>query len=124
MIENVSILLFADLQFGSDKITDFLRQAISVSHLRGLPLNDKRGLVGSWHVASVMLHRAVGALEFVTETQQKFVDKKKRLRGIKAIKAEAAAEAKKSIWPMVLGVILLAAVAAALWYFLFGPGKT
>lgn len=113
-----------DLQFGADKITDFLRQAISVSHLRGLPVPDKRGLVGSWHYASVMLHRAVGALEYVNEMQQDFVSAKKKMRGIRAIKSEAAATAKKSIVPAIIGVIVIAAVAGALWYFLFGPGKT
>jgi hypothetical protein len=108
-----------DLQFGSDKITDFLRQAISVAHLRGLPLADKRGLVGTWHVASVMLHRAVGALEYISETKHQMEEQKSGLRGIRAIKSEAAATQKKSIVPVVVGVMVVAAVAAALYFLLF-----
>jgi hypothetical protein len=108
-----------DLAFGADKITDFLRQAISVSHLKGLPLADKRGLVGEWHVASVMLHRAVGALEYLAETQQEFVSRKEQARGIKAIKTEAAGLSRKNIWPMLLGTLLVAGVAGGLIYVLF-----
>jgi hypothetical protein len=113
-----------DLQFGSDKITDFLRQAISVAHLRGLPLADKRGLVGTWHVASVMLHRAVGALEYINETKHVMEEQKSGLRGIRAIKSEAAGVRRKSVAPIVAGVVVVAAVAAALYYFLFmQPGS-
>jgi hypothetical protein len=108
-----------DLRFGSDKITDFLRQAIAVAHLRGLPMADKRGLVGNWHVASVMLHRAVGALEFINETQQEITQHRVGLRGIKAIKSEAAATIKKSKVPMIIGTIFVLAVVGALYYFLF-----
>jgi len=108
-----------DLKFGSDKITDLLRQAISVAHLRGLPMADKRGLVSTWHVASVMLHRAVGALEFINETQQEVKRHRVGPRGIRAIKSEAAATIQKSKGPMIIGVIVIFAVAAALYYFLF-----
>jgi len=108
-----------DLKFGSDKITDFLRQAISVAHLRGLPMADKRALVGFWHFASVMLHRAVGALEFMNETQMEVAQHKAGPRGVRAIKSEAAARFQKSKWPMIIGVVFVLAIAAGLYYFLF-----
>lgn len=108
-----------DLKFGSDKITDLLRQAISVAHLRGLPMADKRVLVGAWHYASVMLHRAVGALEYINETQQVLRREKVGPRGIRTIKSEAAARMKKSKWPMIMGAVLVLAVVAAMYYFLF-----
>ncbi len=107
-----------DLKFGSDKITDFLRQAISVAHLRGLPTADKRGLVAVWHTASIMLHRAAGALEFIHETGQVAKTTKGGVFGIKAIKAEAAGTQKKSIVPLVAGVVVVLAVIAGVVYFL------
>ncbi|KPK71719.1 MAG: hypothetical protein AMJ84_05750 [Acidithiobacillales bacterium SM23_46] len=108
-----------DLQFGSDKITDLLRQSISISHLRGLPKADKTNLVGAWHLASVMLHRAVGALEYLKESQEVVRRKQSGLRGIRAIKSEAAMVTKKSKLPVIIGVALVLAVAAGLYYFLF-----
>jgi len=108
-----------DLRFGADKITDFLRQAIAVAHLRGLPMADKRGLVGGWHVASVMLHRAVGALEFINETQQVVQQRKAGPRGIRFIKSQAAGTRKKSKLPMILGTLVVVAVVGAIFYFLF-----
>jgi len=116
----VSGKISEDLQFGADKITDFLRQAISVAHLRGLPLADKRGLVSVWHVASVMLHRAVGALEFIKETQVQVTHKKRGApRGVRDIKFESAGQLKSDLLSKVAGVTFLAAVAAAMIYFLF-----
>jgi len=101
-----------DLKFGSDKIADFLRQAISIAHLRSLPMADKRGLVSVWHVGSVMLHRAAGALEFINETHMVVKHEKHSARGIKAIKSEAAGYTEKSKLPIVLGVVAVIAVVA------------
>lgn len=109
-----------DLKFGADKITDFLRQAISVGHLRGLPIADKRTLVGQWHLASVMLHRAVGALEYMNESQQQIVRHKRGgQRGIRAIKSDAAMVVKKSKLPVLIGIVVVIAVAVGLYFFLF-----
>ena len=108
-----------ELQFGADKITDLLRQAISISHLRGLPLADKRNLVGSWHVASIMLHRAVGALEYTAETQRDVASHKGKLRGIRAIKSEAALVGRRSKLPAIIGTIFVLAVVGTVAYFLF-----
>jgi hypothetical protein len=113
-----------DLQFGADKITDFLRQAISVAHLRSLPLADKRGLVSGWHVASVMLHRAVGALEFMIEVNESAIalSKKKRKapRGIRDIKTESAGPRQNNIVSITIGLIVLAAYVAGVGFVLFG----
>ncbi len=107
-----------DLKFGSDKITDFLRQAISIAHLRSLPMADKRGLVAMWHVASVMLHRAVGALEFINEAHLEIKQQKGGARGIKAIKSEAADVRKKSKLPVILGVVAVVVVVAIVYFIL------
>jgi len=115
----VSTKIPEDLKFGGDKITDFLRQAISVAHLRGLPMADKRGLVSVWHVASVMLHRAVGALEYVIETHTEVRQTRSGLRGIKAIKSEAAGRRKKSNLPKVAAGLVVVAAALVGLYFLF-----
>jgi len=107
-----------DLRFGADKITDFLRQAISAAHLRGLPAADKRGLVSAWHVASVMLHRAVGALEYIGATQHIVKHKKAAAHGIWAIKQQAAGGRKRSKAPLIIGAVIIIAAAAAAAYFL------
>jgi len=109
-----------NLKFGEDKITDLLRQAISIAHIRGLPVADKRGLIGAWHVASVMLHRAVGALEYINETREEMREKKHRIGGVRAIKSEAAAVKKKSKVPMVIGALVVIAAAVGLYFLLFG----
>lgn len=108
-----------NLKFGADRITELLRQAISVAHLRGLPVADKMGLVGSWHFASVMLHRAVGALEYLAEGHAEVAGKKGGIRGIKAIKAEAAGGTKRSKTPLIIAavVVVAGAIAAAVYFF-------
>jgi hypothetical protein len=53
--------------YGGDRILEILRQSISVSHLRALPMGDKRNLYKSWHTVFVYLSRTVGAYRFISE---------------------------------------------------------
>ncbi len=57
----------ADVGFGADKMTDLLRQSISISHLRGLPRPDRVVMFGTWHHVFIQMCRAVGALKFISE---------------------------------------------------------
>jgi hypothetical protein len=53
--------------YGGDQLSELLRQSISVMHIRGLPIPDRRTLYQSWHYVYIYLARMVGALRFVAE---------------------------------------------------------
>jgi len=53
--------------FGSDKIQNLTRQCISISHLRTLPLTDRKGLLVDWHTVYVIITRVAGAFQFMKE---------------------------------------------------------
>ena len=57
----------ANVSFGGDRMTELLRQSISISHLRGLPKPDRMALLSTWHTVFILLTRAVGALKFIAE---------------------------------------------------------
>lgn len=122
---------FNDKQFpyGGDKISGLLRSCVSVSHLRSLPLSDRRGLYKEWHTASVLLSRTVGAYKFINEGYE-YVPPKGGGSGapqggqsIAAIKAGAKTgpSAKKAGGGSKKGVVALVVVgaAAAVWWFMF-----
>lgn len=64
-----AVLQFAprDIDFGSGKMGDMLRNAISLDHLRDQPESDKEKLYGDWHSIYILMTRAVGAMAFVAE---------------------------------------------------------
>ncbi|MBX7246600.1 MAG: hypothetical protein K1X53_13975 [Candidatus Sumerlaeaceae bacterium] len=55
------------LVFGNDRMQDFLRQAISMSHLRGLTKADRATMLSLWHYVFIYLSQAAGALQFINE---------------------------------------------------------
>lgn len=57
----------AKVGFGGERMTELLRQSISISHLRGLPKSDRTALLSTWHLVFILLTRAVGALKFIAE---------------------------------------------------------
>ncbi|MBI5154880.1 hypothetical protein HZA57_06555 [Candidatus Poribacteria bacterium] len=56
-----------NLDYGGTSIRDLLNKCVSVSHLRALPLNDRRALYKDWHSVFVRLSRTVGAFKFISE---------------------------------------------------------
>jgi hypothetical protein len=53
--------------YGGDQLSELLRQSISVMHIRGLPVPDRRTLYQSWQYVYIYLARMVGALRFMVE---------------------------------------------------------
>ncbi|MBN1901044.1 hypothetical protein JW926_06935 [Candidatus Sumerlaeota bacterium] len=80
-------------KYEPDKMTNLLRQAISIIHLRGLPMADRKNLIILWHEAYIHLTQVMGAFEFISEGYQ---PKKKESRdtSIAALK-KGAADAQK-----------------------------
>jgi len=53
--------------FGGDKAQALLRSCVSVSHLRSLPMPDRRAMQKEWHTVRVHLIRTVGGFKFLAE---------------------------------------------------------
>lgn len=115
----VSQKLPSDVKIGGEKMQDLLRQAISISHLRGLPKADKQTIISNWHAAFISLARAVGCLQLISQGYVPTVKEAKSGTGIRdlkgggATKKKAAGSGKK--W--VMRIIILGAIAAAVYYF-------
>ena len=77
------------------QMSNLLRQAISISHLRGLPLADRKNLLILWHEVLIHLSQVLGAFLLIKEGYQ---PKKKERKGttIAALKRGASdSESKK-----------------------------
>lgn len=85
--------------FGGDKANALLRQCVSVSHLRSLPIPDRRTLLKDWHTVFVHLSRTVGAFKFLSEgyipPPRKAVSMTGGGHSVASIKAANAASQKK-----------------------------
>ena len=65
-----------ELYYGADQMQELLRQSISISHLRTLPVNDRQELYKKWHATWVALTRTLGAFKFFDEVGYVHVPKK------------------------------------------------
>ncbi|PKO18678.1 hypothetical protein CVU37_04640 [candidate division BRC1 bacterium HGW-BRC1-1] len=101
------------VSYGAERMTDLLRQSISISHLRGLPKPDRVALIITWHSVFIQLTRAVGSLKFISEgwiprAQQKTggsnISDLKKAAGKKT--GEKAAWTKPKFWVIVVFVIV------------------
>lgn len=54
------------LDYGEKAMRDILNKCVSVAHIKGLPLNDKRGLLKEWHGGFVRLSRISGAVALIS----------------------------------------------------------
>ena len=112
------------LYFGGDKLQNLLRQAISVSHLRNLPVTDKRILYKEWHVIFILVTRVVGALEFI---QSGYIPSKRsmdhehsiaHIKGMAGSGGERGGKSKKQNSTTVI-IVIIVLIGAAAAYFLF-----
>lgn len=95
------------MDYGEKTIRDLLNKCVSVTHLRGLPLNDRRHIYKEWHTAFIRLSRSVGALKFLSEGYVPPDPTKKKKGKGGAVSAIIA----------VVVVVLLAVVGFAIWLF-------
>ncbi|GAB4312289.1 MAG: hypothetical protein Kow0059_02710 [Candidatus Sumerlaeia bacterium] len=113
------------INYGANRLQDFLRQTISVSHMRNLPVNDRRALFKEWHVVYIQLTRLAGALEFAQQTGH--VPRGARKGGgettISSLKAGASsskAGKRRGIPPAVFIIIGIGVAAGIAYYFIVG----
>jgi len=113
----VSQKLPPDVKIGGEKMQDLLRQAISISHLRGLPKADKQNLIANWHAAFIQLARAVGCLQFVVQGYLPTAKATKSGTGIKDLKGGSKKKQGGGAKKWIVRLIILAAIGAAVYYF-------
>jgi hypothetical protein len=96
------------LDYGDKIVRELLGKCVSVNHVQGLPLADKRSLLKEWHQAFILMSRTSGALAFLAEGYVPKAPKKK------AAKSAGGAEAKN--YAMIAVVIVIVAAAG---YYLY-----
>jgi hypothetical protein len=92
------------LDYGDKIVRD-----VSVNHVQGLPIADKRQLLKDWHRAFIMMSRTSGALAFLAEG---YTPKAPKKTGAK--KSADGGGAKK----FAIGAVVVAALGAGVWYYL------
>lgn len=113
--------------YGAEQIQNLLRQTISVSHMRNLPVNDRRSLFKEWHIIYIQLTRLVGGLEFAQQTGH-VPSKTKRGGGeatISGLKSGARGVTKKKSLgstSIIAGVIVIGLALGAIYYFFIRSG--
>jgi len=102
-------------KYEPEKMTTLLRQAISVVHLRGIPLADRKNLVVLWHEVSIRLNQVMGAFGFISEGYQP-KKKERKDTSIVGLKRAAGGEKKKKGvgGKTVLTVVMILIIVAAL----------
>jgi len=71
------------VNFGSDRMVELLRKAVSLNQLRQLPEGDRRDIISTWHFIYVLLTRTLGEYQYYVDNpkvsgKEKFGAKKKR----------------------------------------------
>ena len=102
-----------------ENITNLLRQAISVTHLRGLPVADRKNLMIIWHDVYVHLSQVLGAFVFIAEGYQPR-KKEKKDTSIAALKKSASSKAQKKegVGKVIFIVILIVLIAGVVFYMM------
>lgn len=81
-------------RYDPEKITVLLRQAISVTHLRSLPVADRKNLFDTWHEVHVHLTQVLGAFHLIAQGYQP-TKKEKKSTSIASLKKGAGGGKKK-----------------------------
>ena len=97
------------LDYGDKIVRELLGKCVSVTHVQGLPIADKRSLLKEWHRAFILMSRTSGALAFLGEG---YVPKAPKKTSVK--QSGGGSGAKNYI----TGIIVLVVLAAAV-YFLY-----
>ncbi len=102
-------------RYDPEKITNLLRQAISVTHLRGLPIPDRKTLFVTWHEVYVHLTQVMGAFSLICEGYQP-KKKVKKDSSIAALKRGASDKKKKesSAGKIILIVVVIIVVVVGI----------
>lgn len=100
-----------DINFGSDKMTDMLRDSVSLKHLRDMPKVDKGTALANWHSAYILLTRAAGAMAFIAEGYKHEAEVERQV-DLRSIKAGGRVARRRQEWyknPSIVTMILVGA---------------
>jgi hypothetical protein len=100
-----------EFQYDPAKINAILRQAISVVHLRGLPIPDRKNILVLWHEVFVHLSQVLGAFTFISEENYQPLKKERKDTSIAALKKRGKKKEKKQGKGKIIFVIILCIVA-------------
>jgi hypothetical protein len=103
-----------EVGYEGDKISNVLRQCISVAQLRAMPIPDRRGLYKEWHAIFVKLNQVDGALEFMARGWvPRALDRQTgtSISDIKRMGGGAAKRKKKTLKVVIVLVVLVLAGA-------------
>lgn len=105
-------------QYDPEKIQNILRQAISVTHLRGLPVSDRKNLLVLWHEVHVHLAQVLGAFKLISHGYQpkKKVKKDSSIAALKKGASDKKSKKKSGAGKAVLIIVLLIIVGAAIFF--------
>lgn len=112
-----------DLNYSGEKINNILRQSISASQLRTMPIPDRRGLYKEWHSIFIHLSWLRGGLQFMAQGWvPRAISTGPTGTSVRDIKSGASAVApgknKSNKGKVIVGIIVLAAIGGAVYYFL------
>lgn len=99
-----------NLGYQGDKIGSMLRQCISVSQLRAMPVPERRGLYKEWHSISINLSQAQGMVDFIAQGWEPRIANTKSGYSIADIKGRKDKGKKKGKAGMIVTVIIILAV--------------
>lgn len=71
------------VNFGSERIVELLRKAVSLNQIRQLPEIDKKDIISNWHYIYILLTRTLGEYQFYVDNpksggKEKVLSKKKK----------------------------------------------
>lgn len=105
-------------QYGGHRMADLMGKCISISVIRDLPLQDKKGLYGLWHQVHISLQHMLGILDLIREGHKVTFETVKAKSG--NIKADYAAsrkgKKKKDVGGTVVKLLVVAAILGAVYY--------
>jgi len=108
-------------QYGAHRMSDIMSKCISISVIRDLPLQDKKGLYALWHQVHIAQQRMLGILDLIREGHQvTFETVKAKSGNIKADFAASRKSNKKKDYSGVIKGIIALIVIAAVAYFVLG----
>jgi len=108
------------LDYGVARINNVMTQAISIETLREMPANDKKSLYDEWHAAYIRIQNMLGVLDVIAQGHKvKFAVQRVKSANIKeSIGAIDTNKKDGKFQKYLMKAVVLAAVGAAVWYFL------
>ena len=105
-------------RYDPEKITHLLRQAISVTHLRSLPMADRKNLFDTWHEVHVRLTQVLGAFQLISQGYHP-TKKEKKSTSVASLKKGASGRKKKESPADKIAVVALILIIVVAFFIIF-----